>query len=401
MNLLMVSYCLPPLLNPQSFQIGRLLYHLPPQYKMYTVTAADDSFQKDPNLYSDLHERFAEAITIDNSLISRAAKFRLPGIYLSWHIRAYREIIKKWGKKQFDCIVTFSHPIATNLLGMWLKRFFKIRWIAFLSDPWVDNQYMNYKGIRRKINLYFERKVMETADTLVFTCPETHNFYMKKYPFVAGKSTFLEHSYDPNLYGNIKGKVSNKIIMRHIGALYGDRRPWMLLTALKQAIDTVSPKSLDILFEFIGHVDNELMNTSLKIMGGHKLSMAVKFKSPVSYLESLKLMEESDVLVVIDLSRDDNISLLCKTIDYLGSRRPILAIAPPNGATARVIKKVGGWLVAPNNADGMVKAVSDILDNYKNGTLQQFSPSTEMAQEYSISRHIDKFINILNGKTKE
>lgn len=396
MNLLIISYYLPPLVNPQSFQIGRLLYHLPPQYKMYAVTADDNTFQKDRNLYGDLRERFADAMTIDNSLISKAAKFGLPGVFLLWHIRAYRKIVKKWGKRQFDCIVTFSHPIAVNLLGMALKRFFNIRWVAFFSDPWVDNPYYIYKGVKKKINLYFERKAMETADALVFTSPEAQNLYNKKYPFIANKTTFLEHSFDPDLYGkNAAVEKNNKVTMRYVGALYGERTAEHLLTAIGKC--SIAGK-IDFLFEIVGSVDKEHMIRYSSILKEYDLDRVVEFKQSVPYLESLRLMKESDILVIIDAQIDGSVFLPSKLIDYIGSGRPILAITPKNGATARVIKKAGGWLVEPNDVDGMAKALRDILDNYKNGKLEQFSPSTEAAQEYAISCNIGKFIDILNGK---
>lgn len=99
MNLLAISYCLPPLLNPQSFQIGRLLYHLPPQYKIYAVTAEDSAFQKDIDLYPDLFDKFEDVILIDKSRSKLSGWFRLPGIYIRWHIRAFWKIIRAWKKK--------------------------------------------------------------------------------------------------------------------------------------------------------------------------------------------------------------------------------------------------------------------------------------------------------------
>lgn len=259
--------------------------------------------------------------------------------------------------------------------------------------------YLYSNAVKKKLASYFERKAMEEADTIVFTCPEAHNFFLRKYPFIKGKSTVLEHSYDERCYGLAERVQAKTLTMRHIGALYGDRDPSTVLRAFVRMRSTLLHDD-ELLFEVIGDVDEKYMKL-LSAIGNNNSAVSVKTRGPVPYSESLRLMRESDVLVAIDMLCDNNIFLMSKLIDYIGSGRPIIAIAPRNGATARVIKKVGGWLVEPNDVDGMAKILGEMLEHYKNGTLQQFSPSTEMAQEYSISRNIGKFVNILNGKIKE
>lgn len=396
MNLLVISYYLPPLLNPQSFQVGRLLYYLPQQYRVHGVTIEDSAIQKDDHLYPDLFDKFEGFLRIKTSRATFAGRFRLPGNSIRWHLRAYLKIVRAWKNNEFDRIVTFAAPMSSNVMGLWLKRKYRKPWIAFFSDPWADNAYTSSGSIKKRIVCYFERAVMDKADTLVFTCPEAHEFYVKKYPFIRGKSTYLEHSYDQRCFKTADRVQTKMLTMRHIGSLYGDRDPSTLLRALRR-MQNISTKKADILVEVIGHVDVKYAKLlSETEQDGYS---SVTTRSTVTYTESLRLMQEADVLLAIDMLCDNNIFLMSKLIDYVGSGRPILALASKNSATARVVGNLGGWFVEPNDDGGMVTALQAICDNYRSGTLSQFAPKNDIKKEYSIDCHIKKFIQILEDNS--
>ena len=67
MRILFVSYYLPPLLYPQSIQIGRFLEHLKKdtEFDITVVTAKEES-RIDKNLYPNILKNF-EVISIENS----------------------------------------------------------------------------------------------------------------------------------------------------------------------------------------------------------------------------------------------------------------------------------------------------------------------------------------------
>lgn len=442
-KLLIIAHDLPPIVRPQSIQIGRLLYHLPQDYHLYVVTADAENWQKDKEFYHNIDKKFTDVIKIAYNFFLRITGqlFRkTPDIFFTWHLVAYREIMRKWGNERFDCIMTFSFPLSSNLLGIWLKRYFHIPWIAFFSDPWADNPHLRYKSIFKLINTYLEQSVCKHADMLVFASPEMHLAYKKKYPFVINKSTFLKHSYDPGMYEtipvysktihnkdnpllstftkgeyeeipdtdnhhltyiNISGVEKKKLIMRYIGAFYGERTIEPFLIALRKLLGTNASKETMLFVEVIGNIARKYTNQYARLLDRYDLGAIVKFYPPVSYRESLRLMQTADVLVLIDASIDGSVFLPSKLIDYIGSGRPIFAITPENSATSGVVRKVGGWLAEPNDADAMVKILHDILDNYKNGTLQQFMPSERISKEYSISSNMKKLVGILQGMSPD
>jgi len=400
MQLLVVSYFNPPLRNSQSFQIGRLLYHMPKEHRMFGVIAEDRTLQKDADLYPDYSGKFEDLISIDNTFASRGARIHLPGIYASWYLRAYANIVRKWRDTTFDRIITFAAPMSANMLGLALKRRLKRPWVAHFSDPWADNAHMGMGKLKRRCAQHFERMVMREADTLVFTCPETHGYYVRAYPFIREKATYLEHSFDENCYREALRTTTKTLIIRHIGSLYGDRD----LTTFLQALNNVGNKSTDqdsVMFEVVGNIDKKYEKLFAYWEQNAPRTITIRRRAPVSYLESLALMKESDVLLSIDMLSKNNIYLMSKLIDYLGAGRPILAIAPKQGATSRVINDVGGWLVEPQDAIGMEATLETLVQHHRAGSLAQDVPNADKCRAYSIDSHIEQYLKILRRSSED
>src|SRR5262249_44227269 len=86
-------------------------------------------------------------------------------------------------------------------------------------------------------------------------------------------------------------------------------------------------------------------------------------RPPVDYLESLRLMQEADLLLVIDAPSELSVFLPSKLIDYMGAQRPILALSPP-GACAELVLNLGGDTARPDDpgeiAGKLAAAIADL-----------------------------------------
>lgn len=403
MKILAIAYDLPPVLRPQAIQIGRLLYNLPEGYRLYVATSDDKTAVRDNGFYSDIGKRFQDTIRLPfkrglpAKIFTRIfpVLFQAPDIFKYWHGRAYKDIIARWGGEKFDRIVTFSYPFSSSLLGMRLKKFFGVKWIAFLSDPWADNPHFGYRGLSKIVNRYLERKVLENADKIIFTSPETLESYKKKYPFIAAKSGFLEHSYDPSLYGRPEKNNSPAIVIRHIGSFYKKRTVEPVLAALSGLLNKNVPGANRIRFEVIGHSPARLKYEQTDIIKSMGLEGVVKMAPGAPYLESLRLMRSADLLVLVDAPIDGSVYLPSKLIDYIGSGTPILAVTPAGGASSRVVKRVGGWSVDPRDTEKIERALEAILSLYESGSLSKFGPKGDSQSEFSILSAKERFVKIL------
>lgn len=383
MRVLFVSYYLPPLLYPQSIQIGRFLNSLK-EYKdlEITVLTAQDNSNIDNELYPNIYDG-VELIKVKNhfNMYTNYIKNRFlsyfyqrPDTFTFWMDKAFKEIINKFEKDSFDIILTFSYPLSTNLLGKKLKEYFKCKWIAHNSDPWVDNPHAHFKSYMKSINERLEKDCFNKADKLIFTSIETSGFYKNKYPNLEQKIEYINHSFDKNLFPINKNK-NIKITIRYIGSFYGNRTP-------KPLFDAIAKLNKEDLIKF-----------TIELIGGGKkaklLLSEYNFKNvyvreSVSYLKSLDLMASSDYLLVIDApSQDISVFFPSKLADYIGAMKPILGISP-KGATSRILEELGYKCYNTYDINCIKNELLNLINNnYKVNDI-------DLISEYDIKKNIIK-----------
>ncbi|WP_375724543.1 hypothetical protein LXN10_03430 [Arcobacter sp. KX21116] len=392
MRILFISYYLPPLLYPQSIQIGRFLNYLKEYPELdITVLTANENSNVDNELYPNIFDGI-NVIKVENNfnMYVNYVKNRLlsfiyqrPDSFVSWMNRAFNTIISKHKRDSFDVILTFSYPLSTNILGMKLKDYFNCKWIAHNSDPWIDNPHAHFKSYMINVNTDLEKKSFEKADKLVFTSIETCDFYKNKYPDLIKKIDYINHSFDRNMFKD-NNLVNEKIILRYIGSFYGKRTPKALLEAIKN----IDEEYLDrFCVEFVGG------GKKAKIMLSEYKLKNVSVIEPVSYMESLMLMSSADYLLVIDApSKNTSIFFPSKLADYIGSCKSILGISP-EGTTSRIIKDLGYNCYNTFEIEGIVKELINIVNS---NFSQNNNINIDKIKKYDIKENIIKLKGIIS-----
>lgn len=357
MKVLSICYMLPPAMYPQAIQIGRLLYHSKLHHDV--ITADLNHEPRKLGVYNDFVSRMAHVhyYQEEQQLPSFLHKVLY---YFAPFYGACPDNFKGWAQKVFkvysarleqqevtspECIVSFGVPMSDHLLAMKLKEKHGIPWVAHFSDPWSDNPFKKHHIISKFINRKLEERVVRVADEVIFTSEETKKLVMSKYPDLS-KGVVLGHSYDETLYPKENFSQSGeKTVIKHIGSLYGYRSPKPLFKALR-SLHLEEPKLLEnVCFEFIGYVAPRMKsNADLKALPDG----LVQFTGGVDYSQSLQQMSSSDALLIIDAPAKESVFLPSKLIDYVGARRPILAITP-KGTSQKLVNKMGFCAADPED----------------------------------------------------
>jgi glycosyltransferase involved in cell wall biosynthesis len=268
-------------------------------------------------------------------------------------------------------LITFGQPMSDHLLGLRLRRQRRLPWIAHFSDPWTDSPFRQTSAPVAAANLRLERAVVEQADRLVFTSVETVELVMAKYtPALREKALVVPHAFDPRLYPEARPHPGS-VVVRYLGAFYGDRTPLALFDALRAL-----PTTLGLRVELIGSSESTLPATALAGLPPE----LVRIREPVPYLESLRLMRESDVLLVLDAPAEQSVFLPSKLVDYLGARRPIVALTCP-GAAAELVRRFGGWVADPRDPRAGAAALAAAIESRSSGF-----GNRAVAAEYEVGR---------------
>jgi len=357
-SMLAIAYPFPPLANSNSIINARILRHF--ETSTVVFSADEGGIRQDITIEPGCEESLIACIKVPfhpgplRRLIWKGAHFsripllgKNPDNYRGWIKPCLKRVLDWLDQSAFtpDVLATFGHPMSDHLIGLEIGRRLKIPWIAFFSDPWVDNPYNKYDPLSAWVNRRKEKEVMAEADRVIFTSQETLDLVMSKYPASwRSRAHFVPQSFDPRAYPEAC-PLSNKglRIIRHVGNFYGIRTPAPLVEGLKRLISTHPELLSKIRFELVGRCSSFMQHRS----NIHSLpSDLISLKLPVDYQESLRLMVTADALLLIDAPSEFNIFFPSKLADYIGAGRPILGITPP-GTSAKIILQSGGWVADP------------------------------------------------------
>ena len=409
-KLLAISYSYPPKQEPRAIQVSRLLKHLKASAVLVCEGQTGDSTESAGlgDVESFLHGTMRVPLkrSPGRNLLDRLSRrvylpvwSRTPDQLGPWKKPVFKAVDDFMSTDEFcpDVLVTFAFPLVDNIIGLELKRRFKLPWLAHFSDPWVDSPFRTDDPLTRALNARLEQSVIERADRLVFTSSETADLVMQKYDHaLRSKVRIVPHAFEPQLFQSVPNNDGGRLIIRYLGDLYQSRTPKPLFKALEILSDTEPELLQRFRFEIVGDV-HEL---NLEQMGLSQLPDGlVVFRPRVNYTDSLSMMTSASGLMVIDApvpKNSQSVFLPSKLIEYVGADRPIIGLTPP-GTAANLISRLGGWVADPGSTDEVATVVRQFLafvwDNRHE--LETGWGRAEVREEFEAETVASKFHDVL------
>jgi glycosyltransferase involved in cell wall biosynthesis len=405
-RLLAISWDMPPLSGPRAVQVSRTLKHLLPLgWESWVVAFGPRSgrYNQDGELASRL--RAPDGVTLvpvpspEEWMVFRALWRVLPPLKLLpdekwvWIRAAARAASRLAAERRFDVLVSFAQPWSDHLVGLRVHRATGLPWVAHFSDPWTDSPYVHGRRWQRRIWARMEADVVRHAAALVFVNQQTAERVMRKYPAEwLRKSHVVPHGYDcSDLSPARPASPGDRLAVAYTGRFYdGIRTPEPLLRALA-ALGRRRPLARELHVALVGTpVASHRQLTST--LG---LDDVVEFTGRVPFAESSRRANDADVLLLIDAPADESLFLPSKLIDYLPANKPILALTPPRGASADLVRALGYPVIAPDDEPGIAAAIEALIIARQEGRLTTSATHSEVAQQYDIRRTTRRFSDIL------
>lgn len=332
--------------------------------------------------------------------------------FIDWEKDCFDSFFALHKEKKFDAIMSRTMPPETIGIAKRIKdNFPSLPWVASLGDPLSNNPYIlnegskyrsvieQIKSLRRKVlgkNESFLRQLrgfeldcLSSADALIFPNETLRDFVVKSKQV---PTWVVPHSYDKSLYlredNNLK-KIK-KIIVSYIGTLDSHRNPEFLFQALRKSLlaNTSLPKKLEI--RLYGNFNEELK----KLINGFGLAELVKSFPPVSYEESLKIMESSDWLIHIDAffksleETGGSVFFAGKIADYFGTNKPILGLTGDKSPASSLISQAGGQIFSYSQTE----ALSDFFLKIETNTSRQLISRSfrELFDSKNVAKSFDE-----------
>lgn len=408
MKILFVSYRFPPIVTSESLLIPRVLWSV--DQMDWRVTALTATLQSCNGTIDNTLMKLIPAST-EMARVRSFERFLVPFHSLPYKIltmfgmTSYSDL---WyfpavimgrtllNKNNFDLIYSRASTWTSNVVGLVLKRYSNLPWVAHFSDPWVDNPYVfpGYNLLQRSFAKKMEASIIREADAVVYTSRQTVEAVMAKYPKEwIQKVHSIPHGYDPRVYPGVSPSSSlnnKKLRLMHSGKFFGPRTPLSLFKALAILNQgNLLNDKLELIF--IGPIENKY-KISVEDLG---LSEIVKFVDEIPFDKTIEQLSQADVLLLIEAGDfKPSIFLPSKIIDYLPLKKPILGITPLQGASADLLRKIDCPIVDPNDIQGISKIISELIDQFNNGSLQISSAFVKNIAEYDIRNQTNKLNTI-------
>lgn len=382
MRILAVVYSFPPLLVPAALCYLKLVLGLRENGVEVEILEVDprsflapDEGLLDPAVNAKVPADLARypVWSLERSLAARVGK-RILG-KTTFGMRHFEPRKREWvgpalrrlrrmDLGRYDAVLTCSQPHVNHLIGLRLKALTRLPWIAYFSDPWARNPYARFANPRvADYHRALEAEVLRAADRVLYTSEEMLRLSTENQTAVPpGKYGVLPHAFVPEWYGPPAplAPAAKPVRLVHTGHFYGPRSPAPLLRALHrlhQRRDLTGQLRVDSYGLFPAAEREVLVRDGLgEIVGIHPV---------VPYLDSLALMRRHDLLLTVDAKltqMSESVFLPSKLVDYFGAGRPLIALTPARGTSARVVREVGGVVCDVADEAAIERALERLLE---------------------------------------
>ncbi len=263
----------------------------------------------------------------------------VPDENVSWNLTAIPAAIRLVRKHGIDAVITTSPPNSIHLVGAAVKRTTGAHWIADLRDSPVAHAHRRSESAavraKEKVDLGVAKLVARSADAIVcvsdFIADEVRALAPR------GSVVTIPNGSDFDDFDGLPTRPAERLRITHAGSFFGKRDPRPFLQALHDS-------GLDAVARFLGDFRSADREWAEGLGLGDRLELIPY--APRS--TSLALQRDSDALLLLipEAGGRGKGVLSGKVFEYLASGRPILAVVPPDGAAADLIRETGAGVVA-------------------------------------------------------
>jgi len=297
----------------------------------------------------------------------------VPDENVSWNVTAVPAAIRIVRSEGIDVVLTTSPPSSVHLVGAAVKRATGVPWVADLRDSVVAHPHRAAERLLVRAKEQGEhavaRLVTRYADAITCVSEAIADEVRARSP--KGKVVTIPNGADFDDFAGIERHPSDRFRLTHTGSFFGKRDPRPFLTALERSgLD-------DVVVRFLGDFRSADREWAEQRELGDRLEL-IPYAPRRTALE-LQRDSEALLLLIPEAGGRGKGVLSGKVFEYLAAERPILAVVPPDGAAAELIRGAGaGVVAAPDDVDAMVEALRGLHARWRAGELE----STPLAAEW-------------------
>jgi glycosyltransferase involved in cell wall biosynthesis len=311
----------------------------------------------------------------------------VPDEGVPWNLTAVPAAVRLVRQEGIDVVVTTSPPGSVHMVGAAAKRATGVRWVADLRDSLVAHPHRDARRLLVRVKEQGQhamaRLVASQADAVVAVSDAIADEIRSRAP--RGPVVTIANGSDFDDFDGLEYHPdSERFRITHAGSFFGRRDPRPFLTALARVDGVVA--------RFVGDFRSSDREWAANILDRMELIPYAPHR------RSLELQRDSEALLLLipEASGRGRGVLSGKVFEYLAAGRPILAVVPPDGAAASLIRATGaGVVVAPDDIDGMARELEALRDRWRVGTLEPVRLDGEWRAKVSRRARVQELADLL------
>jgi glycosyltransferase involved in cell wall biosynthesis len=393
---LIVSYYFPPAGGGGVQRVLKLCKHLPAFGWDVDVLAPDDPkwVAHDPGLAAEIpagtvvhRARYrgpsderpaADVLAGAEGLRGVAARAGLYGRQLLvpdprvvWVPDAARAAVRIVRERSASVVLTTSPPSSAHMIGNVVARRTGVPWIADLRDSWLANPHRRYD--RRSVRA--KRAVLETMARRTFArvsaltaVTETIAEEARALAPAGTPSAVISNGCDFDEFAGLEHTPSDRLRILHAGFFFGVRSPRPFLEALARLLADRPELREVVEARFVGGFRSADRQWAESL----GLGAALRIDGFLPHDQALAAMKGADaLLLLIPRAGGLGLSVLSgKLFEYLAAERPVLALVPPEGIAADLLRSTGFARIAdPDDVGAIREQLEDLVEAWRAGDL--------------------------------
>ena len=344
-------------------------------------------------LADELHGRSGLDLALRRAS-SVGRRLLLPDENVTWNATAIPKAISIVRREGIDVVLTTSPPGSVHLIGAAVQKATGAKWVADLRDSIVLHPHRSVEGTgaraKQKARAGIARLVAHQADAIVAASEAIAAETRATEP--RGRVVTIANGSDFDDFAGLDYVRRDRFRVTHAGSFFGKRDPKPFLRALAES------GLEDVTVRFVGDFrpgDREFVES----LG---LGDRVELIEYVPRRESLRLQRDSDALLLLIPEADGRGRgiLSGKVFEYLAAERPVLAVVPPDGAAAKLVREAGAGLVAgPDDVPGIRDALLELHARWRDGGLEGTPLSPQWRDKLSRASRVEELAELLEGLT--
>ena len=352
----------------------------------------------------------SEAIRGKRGLERAAAEARLLPVRLLpdrasvWAPAAARAALRIVRREPFDAVLTTSPPNSEHAVGAFVSARAGIPWVADFRDPWLASAFRREKGLHVRAKRAVEERlacaVVRRAAAL--TCvTQTIADELARFDATApARTTVIGNGADFEDFAAFAHRPNERFTLVHAGSFIGSRSLEPVLAAVKALEERRPDLRGAVLVRFVG----DLREADRARAAALDVPHAWEETGHVTYAEALRAQREADALLLLvpRASGHGPAIVSGKVFEYVAARRPILAIVPPEGAAAELVRGLAaGPVHDPEDVAGIARSLESLLDEWRRDGLPDRDYAEEDCERISRRARARELAAVLERVTRE